>query len=60
MKTTFINNDTGIKIILTPESEIERLALKKLSTVKTTQVESLQIMNTPMPDSLIIEPVEPK
>jgi hypothetical protein len=55
MKTHIIKNG-DVKLILTPESEIEKMLLQDLFKQEVTvqSVEKIQVLNTALVDSVII------
>lgn len=62
MKITIINNGVT-SLVLVPETEIEKLQLKELSNkeVKVASYEqTVQILNTPVPNALVISTIKEK
>lgn len=57
--TTVING--VIKIVLTAETELERLLLKEIGATLTVEkaTDNLVIMNKPMPDSIVLSTQKP-
>lgn len=55
MKVTIINNGTT-SIVLKPETEAEKLAVKEIGKqpITVTHHEKLQLLTEPIPDALVI------